>query len=183
MSDCNHDQQLIAQRVRDLGPRLYHVAFRALGSEADAEDVVQMSFLDAVRAIGEFRHDAALDTWIWRIVHRRIGKALRRRSRKERPLVSLDALGPAGDAPCMPVTEDIIDRERLTRISLQCLSELPAADREILALRDLEGLSNAEVAGALDVTVAAVKSRVHRARLALRRAVNLRRRGATEVAQ
>ncbi|MBL4683587.1 MAG: RNA polymerase sigma factor [Nannocystaceae bacterium] len=183
VSDAEDYKRQIALRVRTLGPRIYHVACRALGSAADAEDVVQLAFLDAVGAIDEFRGEASLDTWIWRIAHRRIGKALRRRSRKEAPVVPLESLGPLGDAPCIPMSEETIDRERLARLSLECLGELPAADREILAMRDLEGLSNMEVAGALDLSLAAVKSRIHRARLMLRRAVNLRQRQPTRGAE
>lgn len=182
VSDAEHNKRQIAERVRTLGPRLYRVARRALGSDADAEDVVQQSFFDAVRAVDDFRDEATLDTWIWRITHRQIGKALRRRTRKDAPVVPLESLGPNGDAPCMPISEDRLDRERLAKISLLCFAELPPEEREILAMRDLEGLTNAEVAGALELSLPAVKSRIHRARLSLRRAVNLHQRRAKKVA-
>lgn len=176
MSDAGQARREVALRANTLGPRLFHVALRVLHSEADAEDVVQQTFTDAIRASDDFRGEASVDTWIWRIGHRQIGKALRRRTRKDAPLVPLAALGPDGDAPCQPVSESGLDQSRQMQAALACLAELPAAQRELLAMRDLEGLSNDEVAAAMELSVAAVKSRVHRARLSLRHAVNLRLR-------
>jgi len=166
----------VARLAREIGPRIYHVAFRVLGNETDAEDAVQQAFTDALRGAEGFRGDASPSTWMWRIAHHAMGKILRRRARKEVQLLPLSELGPAGDEVCdaAPLSpEEAVDQARILQLAIECLAGLPAAEREILALRDLEGLSLREVALVLGISVAATKSRVHRARLALRRDVRM----------
>lgn len=166
----------VEQLARELGPRIYHVALRVLGDETDAEDAVQQAFTDAVRGVSGFRGEASASTWMWRIAHHAMGKTLRRRARKEVQLLSLSELGPSGGEVCdaVPVTpEEAVDQARIVDLAIRCLDQLPAAERELLALRDLEGLSVREVSEILGMSIAATKSRIHRARLALRRAVRL----------
>jgi RNA polymerase sigma-70 factor (ECF subfamily) len=141
--------------------RVFRVALRMLGSEADAEDAAQEAFVQAWRGLERFRGDSSVSTWLYRIVTNRCLTILQAR----RP----DA-GDLADAP--QVVEDpaerVIARERFAAVA-RVVAGLPAEQRAALVLRDFEGLSYDEAAEVLGVSLAAVKGRIHRARLTVAR--------------
>ena len=143
---------------------------RLLTSTADeAEDVLQQTFLAAWTGIRGFRGDASVRTWLLTIT-RNAALSLRSRSRRDpiQPTAS-ESIADLGLRAGWggPSPEDLaIARQRHDRLA-DAFGRLPAADREILTLRDLEGLSGEETALLLGLSVAAMKSRLHRARLAL----------------
>lgn len=151
------------------------VACRILADEAEADEVTQDVLLSVVRKIQTFRGDAALSSWIYRIA---VNAAYQRlRSRRSRAEVSLGSFSPAFDPEgrhAEPVTdwssevEDPAVAAEVRGAIEQALARLPDDYRIVVVLRDVEGLPNNEVAQALGLTVAAVKSRLHRARLFLR---------------
>jgi len=161
--------------VRSNSARMLVVTRRILRSEEDAQDAVQDAFLQAFRSIGGFERGARISTWLHRIA---VNAALMRlRSRKSRPEDPIDPLlpdflpdghrvdpGPAWDLD--PVDE--IDRRRRLALVREEIDRLPDSYRTVLILRDIEGLSTAETAAALEVGADAVKMRLHRARQALR---------------
>jgi RNA polymerase sigma-70 factor (ECF subfamily) len=160
--------------VRTYGGRMLSTARRYLRNDEDAQDAVQDAFLQAFRGIHAFRGGAQLSTWLHRIVVNAALMKLRARSR--RPEAAIDDLlpqfesdghhreqftpWPDGEAVLMSATA----RDHVRR----AIESLPGTHREILMLRDIEGLDTAETAAALGVSSNAVKIRLHRARLALR---------------
>ncbi len=148
--------------VRRHEGRVYRVAFRLLGSHADAQDATQETFVRAWRGLGRFRGESAVSTWLYRIVTNRCLNMIA----ASRPAASLDLeLLLVGSDPA-EITEQ---RERFAAVARRVAS-LPPEQRAALVLRDFEGLSYEEVAAALEVSVAAVKGRIHRARLSVLRA-------------
>lgn len=169
--------------VRRHSPRMLAVARRLLGSDDAARDAVQDAFLSAFRSIRNFTGASSLGTWLHRIV---VNAALMRlRSRRRRPemaLEELDALMPRyqpdghrlGVRPAWSESADaLLAREEVRATLAARLAELPEAAREIILLRDVEGLDTAATAEALGITESAAKVRLHRARLALRALMEL----------
>ncbi|MGW5717813.1 RNA polymerase sigma factor [Amycolatopsis sp. NPDC003865] len=155
--------------VRRHTPRMYRVALRITGSAAEAEDVVQDSWLAAWRAFPGFRNESAVSTWLYRVVTNSALALLRRR----RPTVSLDepadrsTVDTALLAAAVPGPEGRVVRAEEVDAVLRAIGRLEVSQRVPLVLRELEGLSYDEVAEVLDVNVGALRSRLHRARVAL----------------
>ena len=163
--------------VNTYGARAYRLAVRITGNEADAEEVVQDALWTVVRRVEMFRGDAALGTWIYRITANAAYEQLRRRGRRQRE-ISWDDLPPTfDDEECrlQPVDDrsqkggDPAAQIELRTVLTAAIDELRAVHRTVFVLHDVDGMSNPDIAATLDLTVPAVKSRVHRARLLLRR--------------
>jgi RNA polymerase sigma-70 factor, ECF subfamily len=137
----------------------YRVALRMLGDEGDAEDATQDAFVQAWRNLAGFRADAAFSTWMYRIVTNRCLNMLRAR-RRTSPLPE-DREAPASRPD--RIAEGRWQVEDLKR----AIGRLTPEQRAPLVLRELEGCSYEEIAEVLDVSISAVKSRLHRARLEL----------------
>jgi RNA polymerase sigma-70 factor, ECF subfamily len=169
------DDDAFDELVRLAGPQLLVVARRLLLCEEDARDAVQEGFLCAFRSLDQFDGRARLTTWLHRIV---VNAALmRRRSQRRRPEQSIDELLPEflpdghqkNPAQTWKPPEDCgIEREELRALVRRRIAELPDSYRVILMLREIEGLSTEETGSALGISIAAVKTRLHRARQALR---------------
>jgi len=167
--------------VRRYGDRTYRLAIGMTGNRQDAEEVVQGALRTVVRKIDTFRAESAFGTWVYRIVTNAAYQKLRRRPGRraevalEDVLPSFDEAGQhAGEIPDWSASVDEASRRADLRLVLRAaIDELPADYRSALLLRDIEGLANAEVAHALRIAVATVKSRVHRARLFLRKRLAL----------
>ncbi len=165
------------QLITTYGDRAYRLAIEITGSAADAEEVVQDAFWTVVRKIDTFRGDSAFGSWFYRIVANAACQKLRSR-RGSRSDFSLDEVLPffdergrhvAGSADWSTGVDDESLQTDLRMVLTSALDELPAHYRTALVLRDLEGLSNVEIAEALGMSIPNVKSRVHRARLFLRK--------------
>jgi len=156
--------------------RVYSLARRLAPSAADAEDVLQETFVRVYRKLDTFRGEARFSTWLFRVATNCALMARRRRRRQ--PTVSLDAYLPAferggrhmraADHGRAARAEELLDRRRLTRALRAALARLPDRYRTPLVLRDLEDLETREVARVLSLSEAAVRQRVHRARLMMR---------------
>jgi RNA polymerase sigma-70 factor (ECF subfamily) len=161
--------------VRIHSDRLYAVVLRLCPGPHEAEEVTQEAFLRAWRAIGRFDGRAQFFTWLYRIG---VNEAKRRATRGERRLhtVSLEqSHTEPPDARSAP--EPNLERSEL-RVALErSVRTLPFAYRAPLVLRDIEGLSSREAAQILGVSEAAFKSRLHRARTSVRKALGDRRGG------
>ena len=139
---------------------------------AAAEDIVQETFLDVFRGLPSFKGDSKIDTWIWKIAHNRIAKHFRRFYRKERNLVPLESLGPTGDPVCSrPGPAEQFEVAQIKTVVQHALMQLEPDERSIVILKDMEGFKNAEIAEMTGLGIGAVKSRLHRSRLRLRRIV------------
>ncbi|WP_328458609.1 MULTISPECIES: RNA polymerase sigma factor [unclassified Amycolatopsis] len=165
------DEAAFGALVRRHTPRMYRVALRITGSAAEAEDVVQEAWLAAWRSLGGFRHESAVSTWLYRVVTNGALAILRRR----KPTISLDSPEPEGKstldsallAAAEPGPEGRVVRAEEVDAVLRAIGRLELSQRVPLVLRELEGLSYEEVAEVLDVNVGALRSRLHRARVAL----------------
>jgi RNA polymerase sigma-70 factor (ECF subfamily) len=161
--------------LAEYGPRLLAVARRMMATEDDAQEALQDAFLSAYKAIGRFDGASLLSTWLHRIV---VNACLMKlRARRRRPETSIEALLPAylddghrrdpGPAWNQP-PESGIEASELRAMVRTAIDGLPEAYRVVLVLRDLEGLDTEETARVLELTPNAVKTRLHRARQALR---------------
>ena len=163
--------------VAAYGDRASRLANRITGNAQDAEEAVQDAFLSVIRKIDTFRGDCAFGSWLYRIV---VNAAYERcRSRRRRGAdVSLDTVLPVFDehgrhvAPVADWSLSVDDPARqidLRIVLSTAIDELPADYRAIVLLRDVEGLAPGDIAAILDLTVDNVTTRVHRARLFLRK--------------
>jgi RNA polymerase sigma-70 factor, ECF subfamily len=185
-SDCDLDL-LEALQLRDptaaerlvatYGERAYRLATRITGNGQDAEEVVQDAFWTVVRRIDTFRGESAFGSWLYRIVANAACQKLRGRRGRDRDL-SLDEVLPSFDAqgrhvgPIADWSARVDDHSVQTELRMaltSAIDELPPVSRTMLVLRDVEGLSNPEIAEVLGLSAPIVKSRVHRARLFLRK--------------
>jgi RNA polymerase sigma-70 factor, ECF subfamily len=159
--------------------RVYRVAFGITRSEADAEEVVQDVFLSLFEKISAFEERAALGTWLYRVATN--AALLRRRGKRVELEVSLEDQLPtfredghrAGErsfllADWSASAEDEVLSEETHALVRQAIDMLPPHYRAVVVLRDIEELSNEGTAEILDEPVSSVKSRLHRARMALR---------------
>jgi RNA polymerase sigma-70 factor, ECF subfamily len=157
--------------------RAYRLASRLTGSPADAEDVVQEAFLSAYRGLAGFRGEAKFSTWLFRIVTN--AALMQRRGRKRRPTTPLDEglprfdrdgrhVAEPADLEAAARVEERLDRATLAVAAQRAVDALPEPYRAAFVLRDLEEMETAEVAALLGIGTAAVRQRVHRARLLLR---------------
>ncbi|WP_415366503.1 RNA polymerase sigma factor [Saccharothrix sp. BKS2] len=154
------DPAAFDELVRRHTGRMYRVALRVVGDPVEAEDVVQDAWISAWRALPRFRGDAAASTWLYRVVTNAALVHLRR----ARPTVPLES-APEPRADGGP--EVALLRNEVTDVVLRAIATLEPTQRVPLVLRELEGLSYEEVAEVLGIPVPALRSRLHRARVAL----------------
>jgi RNA polymerase sigma-70 factor (ECF subfamily) len=156
--------------------RVFRLACR-LTSDTDAPDVLQETFLQVYRHLSSFRGDSRFGTWVYRIATN--AALMLRRARARRPAESLESYLPRFDADGVHVetpaelqaashADEILDRQVLAAQARLVIARLPDLYRDAFVLRDLEEMRTADVAQVLGIEPAAVRQRVHRARLMLR---------------
>lgn len=172
------EEAAFEQLVRDQGPRLLTVARRMLRNEEDAREAVQEAFLSAFRGIDRFQEQSRLSTWLHRIVINAALMRIRRRDRGEEKAITdfLPRFDEEGhtlepEAPWALNGQEWLEKREAREQVRQAIDQLPETYRTILLLRDIEGLSTEETAKQLEVSTAVVKTRLHRARQALREIV------------
>ena len=165
--------------IAQYAARVFRLAYRILNDHADASDAVQEVFLKVFRGIGEFQEESSLKTWIFRITVNTASNQnrwWRRHKERERSIDEGDAatgeahyeLPDQGRNPFETLLSH--ETEQLVR---QALGRLPECSRTVLVLREMEGLSYEEVAEILHLSLGTVKSRIARARLALKQELEL----------
>ena len=163
------DERAFGELIGRYESKVYSLALKMLRNPEDAEDVLQETFLRAYRGIKSFQGNSTFSTWIYRIT---ANSALMRLRKKQLPMVSIDDAdereAPINIADWAPSpVEQLLSQE--TQVAMnEAIDALPPEFRQVFVLRDIDELSNAEVADILDLSVAAVKSRLHRARLKVR---------------
>ncbi len=179
------DPSVLEILMEQHGPRLYRVAFGITRNHSDAEEVVQDAFLTLFRKVDSFEGRAALGTWLYRVAAN--GALIKRRGKRAEVEVKLEDYLPTfkadghreGDralllADWSQTPEGLLLSGEARQIMEEGLGVLPDHYRAILVLRDVEELSNEEVAEILGEAVSTVKSRLHRARMALREVLTRR---------
>jgi RNA polymerase sigma-70 factor (ECF subfamily) len=163
--------------VERYGDRVYRLAMRITGSNEDAEEAAQDALWTAARKIQTFKGESAFGSWIYRITANAAYQKLRTRRQKSAEIAMDDVLPMLdGDGRHFEPMDDWSNRvdERalqgeLRRVLQEAIDGLPADYRTALVMHDVEGLSNPDIAETLGISLPAVKSRVHRSRLYVRK--------------
>ena len=168
-SDACHDDEALARLMREYHDRVYRFGVRVCRDSFDADDAVQEAFTKLARRPDVARAPSAL-SWLLSVVRNACLRMLRPFARERRSLGERIA-----DADAVPAEaldpEAALARWRLCRAVHAAIARLDGPHREVLILRDLEGLTGTEAAAALGLTEAALKTRLHRARAELRSAL------------
>jgi RNA polymerase sigma-70 factor, ECF subfamily len=147
--------------------RVFGFGLRMCGDSEDAKDVLQDTLLAAARTIGDFRGESSVSTWLYTIARSFCIKRRRRSKFAPADEISLDGEKLALPST-MPGPDELAARGEVKRALASALEALDPASREVLILRDIEGLTAPEVAKVTGSSVDAIKSRLHRARAVLR---------------
>jgi RNA polymerase sigma-70 factor, ECF subfamily len=169
------DYQAFEELVKRYEGKIYGHTLRLLGNREDAQDVLQETFLNVFKGLENFRGDSSFSTWIYRIATNNALMRLRKLSHAERELN--DELPPPESMKRQALASHILDpkdafleKEMLRELD-KAVERLPEKYRSIFLLRDVEELSTDRTANVLGISEAAVKSRLHRARLFIREAL------------
>jgi len=172
------DERALAELADAYGTKIYQLAFRYLRNKEDAEEVTQDVLFKVYRKVGEFRGDAALSSWIYRITFNaamsRVRTAQFQRSQEDdRQLASddteLTSASQRDIADWSNMADERVLRSQLRRRVLRAILALPAIYRAPVMLRDIHGMSTEEASAMLRVKDQTLKSRLHRGRLILRK--------------
>jgi RNA polymerase sigma-70 factor, ECF subfamily len=174
------DKQAFVVLMQRHNRRLYRIARAVAGNDVEAEDIVQAGWTHAFAAAGGFRGESQASTWLVRIV---LNEAFGRR-RKQRPMIEIEKLDErlAAEVIAFPSSrsnpETDAERAQIRAMLEKAIDDLPQPFRTVFMMRAVEDMSVDEVAEALDLPPATVKTRHHRARAQLKKALE-RRMGAT----
>jgi len=172
------DERALAELADAYGTKIYQLAFRYLRNKEDAEEVTQDVLFKVYRKVGEFRGDAALSSWIYRITFNaamsRVRTAHFQRSQEDdRQIASEDGESFSASQPDIADWTNMADervlRSQLRRRVLRAILALPVIYRAPVMLRDIHGMSTEEASAMLRVKDQTLKSRLHRGRLILRK--------------
>lgn len=177
-----HDEAAFNQFVLRYQERVFRLLLRMLGDRAEAEDLAQEVFISIFKAIEGFRGDSQLSTWVYRVAANHCRNRLKYLTRRRRQLTEAYEEGddastnvPGQERPDSP---DRLLEARQTESSLQAgLLTLDDEQRELIILREVEHLSYEEIMAITGLPEGTVKSRLHRARAALREFIEQRERG------
>ena len=154
--------------VKEYEKNVYNLALRMTGDPEDAADMAHDAFIKAYSSLSSFRGDSKFSVWLFRIVSNLCLDFLR--SRKRRPTVSLSVENDEGEDMEFEIADEsqspeTLLEQKLTREAVRCgLDSLPPEQRQILLLREIQGLSYEEIAQVLELESGTVKSRIFRAR-------------------
>jgi RNA polymerase sigma-70 factor (ECF subfamily) len=170
------DQAALERAFKLYSGKLYNVAWRILNDQSDAEEVLQDVFLTAFRKANSFQGNSQFSTWLYRLtVNAALGRIRRSKKAKEIEYAEfLPRFQDDGHHAARPVIDwsDTLDekyaRNETQELIAKALEPLKPTDKTVIVLSDLEGLSDKEISDATGLTVSAVKTRLHRARLFLR---------------
>ena len=163
--------------VDTYGDRVYRLTYRITGSNEDAEEATQDALWTAARKIASFKGESQFGSWLYRIAANAAYQKLRSRKAKARE-IALDEVLPTLDADGVhfepmddwtPRVDDNAVNGELRDVLEKAIEELPADYRTALVMHDVQGMPNPDIAETLGISLPAVKSRVHRSRLFVRK--------------
>src|SRR4029453_817060 len=170
------DSRAFDELVNRYKEKVYRLSYKILRHEEAAAETLQDAFLSAYRGLKNFKAESTFSTWLYRVA---TNAALMRYRKRREGHVSLEQ-SQSRNADAEPLAipdwsqqplEELLDGET-REVMQEGIDRLPEDLRTVFVLRDVQGLSNAEVAEVLELSVAAVKSRLHRARISLRDRLN-----------
>ena len=156
--------------------RIYALSFNLMRNQMDAQDVAQEVLITLFKKIHTFQGKSAFSSWVYRITLN--SSYMKLRSKKKEPKISIDELLPSFNSTGFQQekiqdwsenTESLLFTNETREIIIKAVGLLPEKEKVVFLLRDVEGLSTEKVSEVLDLTIPAVKSRLHRARLFLRK--------------
>lgn len=170
------DQDALEALFNLYSPKLYNVAHRILGDVADTQEVIQDVFWTAYRKAKTFRGNSQFSTWLYRLtINAALGRIRRSKKNKE---VEYEEFLPKFQEDGHHLVRPVVDwsntldenyaQQELQELLKEALDQLKPIDKSVVVLSDLEGMPDKEIAAAVGITVSAVKTRLHRARLFLR---------------
>ena len=175
------NEAAIRRLIKANNQRLFRVARGVLRNDAEAEDVVQATYVKAFAHLATFRGESQFSTWLTRIaLNDAMGRVRKRRVTTDLTALDTAVQADAGLAALFPISlvplpaDSEAERTEMRRLLEYVIDELPEAFRIVFILRDIEGLSAAETASQLDIKAETVKTRLHRARELLRAALEKR---------
>lgn len=173
----DRDERAFTELIEQHGDRVFNVCFRYLGNRQEAEDMAQEVFINAFKKIDGFAGDSKLSTWLYIIASNvsknRIKRMVVRRQGAKSEFdeeIGRNAAAAAVTAPSQPKRpDDYAEGQQLEKIMQQAIAELDEDHRMLIVLRDIEELSYDEIVAITGLAEGTIKSRLHRARLALRK--------------
>jgi RNA polymerase sigma-70 factor, ECF subfamily len=173
------DESALDELTKQFGTKIYQLAFRYLRNHEDAEEVTQDVLYKVFRKVGEFRGDAALSSWIYRITFNSAMSRLRSASYQRAQDEQREPVAVEGEDTTVTSAKEVADwsnmadehllRSQLRRRVVRAVLALPVIYRAPVVLRDLQGMSTEEASAMLRVKDQTLKSRLHRGRLILRK--------------
>jgi RNA polymerase sigma-70 factor (ECF subfamily) len=170
------DAAAFEELVRRYEARLFRTLAAVLKDPAEAEDATQDAFVKAWNALDRYRGDAEFFTWLYRIGLNEAFQRLRRKRLPTVPLGPIDQLDTGFGTDVADWSSEpgrTTEANELADVADRAIAELPAEYRIAILLRDVEGLSNEDAAEVVGLSVPAFKSRLHRARMAVRQAIDM----------
>lgn len=170
------DNRAFDELIHRYKEKVYRLAYKILRHEEDAAETLQDAFLSAYRGLKNFKAESTFSTWLYRVATN--AALMKYRKRRDRHVSIEQSQSPYDDAEPLALPDwsaepldELLDAET-REVMEEGIARLPEDLRTVFVLRDVEELSNSEVAKVLDISVAAVKSRLHRARISLRDRLN-----------
>jgi len=165
----NGDRQAVEALLQQEQSRIFRFGMNMCGNPADAGDIAQETMLAVARSLPDYRAEGSFSTWLFTIARR----FCMRKRRQGRSVAAAGGADVADEEIASPQAgpEEAMSQAQLGAILESAIATLSPEDREVLVLRDVEGLKASEVAAVLSLSESAVKSRLHRARLAVREQV------------
>lgn len=158
------DRNALEQLLTTIAPSIQRFGLRMCKGQSDSDDVLQDTLMTVLQHLPEFEGRSSFTSWVFALT--RSACTRRRRGLKNQAGVELDEAN--GLAQGSPTPEEGAEGRQLSQMLIQALDALPTDYREVILLRDIEALTAPEAAEALGISVDALKSRLHRARQALR---------------
>jgi len=170
----NGDKKALAELVKNYEQTIYNFAFKICRDKNYAEQIMQETFYSMVKSLHQFDYNSKLSTWLYRIVANHC--LMLARKVRNRPFVSFDdeenLFEEKYAADWNSIPYKVTENEELKNILDSAIQNLSPDYRLVFLLRDVEGLSTEETAQVTELSVPAVKSRLHRARAFLRKEIN-----------
>lgn len=172
----SQDEEIFSEIVNRYSDKIYRLALRIINNTSDADDILQKVFITLIEKLDSFQGESKFSTWLYRIVSNACFMHLRSEMKFKNYITLEDQISVSGNGITAHAygselsyrPEDLLLSKEVMEIIKNAVNEMPEAYSDVFHLRDIEGLTNQEVAKLLGLSLPSVKSRIHRARYILR---------------
>ena len=172
----DRDERAFRELIETHRDRVFNITFRMLGNRADAEDIAQEVFITVFKTIDSFREEAKFSTWLYRVTVNHCKNRIKYRARRHdqhrdelTEATATDGVNGVIAAPGPNAPDHALQGAQMEKLMQDAIAQLDEEHREVVVLRDIEDLSIEEICEITSLPDGTVKSRLHRARLALRK--------------